>query len=56
MFEGIYDFPLVNHIFLELALQELNLKMAAGSHVAITKPVLLASLAASVGMLLAGLW
>jgi len=42
--------------YTELALQELNLKMAAGSHVAITKPVLLASLAASVGMLLAGLW
>ncbi|KAF3160230.1 hypothetical protein EYR41_002386 [Orbilia oligospora] len=41
--------------YTELALQELNLKMAAGSHVSIGATTLLASLAVSMGVLLSGL-
>jgi hypothetical protein len=42
--------------YTELALQELQLKQAAGSHVVIAAPVLVASLLVSFSMLMAGLW
>jgi hypothetical protein len=42
--------------YTELALAELQLKQAAGSHITIAAPVLIASMLVSITMLTAGLW